>query len=101
MYYDGHKAFPLTSPMLHERGDNILRECPTGYVLREAPWVYRAIAASGHVENGAVDPYKLSSWAREAMTVVGSERTRLRAIEDENRSLDRDRVQGRRVLKAV
>lgn len=86
--------------MLHEAGESIIRECPTGYVLREAPQVYKAIAATAYVENGAVNPYTLSHWAQEAMSVVGSEKSRLRAIEDENRKLDRDKAYGRHALKA-
>ena len=100
MNIDGNKAFTLTSPMMHEAGESILRECPTGYVLRNAPHVYRATTVAAHVENGAVNPYTLSHWARETMMVVSSEKARLRAIEDENRQLARDSVQGRRSLKA-
>lgn len=101
MDYEGNKAFRFTSALMVELGTDVLRECPTGYVLRNAPYIYRAIAAASHVENGAVDPYTLSHWAREAIGVVGSERARLREIENENRELNRDRVAGRRTLKAV
>lgn len=101
MDFEGNKAFILTSPMMHEAGEATIRECPTGRVLRETPYIYRAIAAAGYVENGAVNPYTLSHWCREAMQVVSSERSRLREIENENRKLDNDRAYGRRALKAV
>ena len=101
MDYEGNKAFILTSPMMHEAGEATIRECPTGRVLRESPHIYRAIHTAGHVENGSVNPFTLSHWAREAMMVVSSERARLREIEQQNRQLERDRVQGRRALKAV
>lgn len=100
MDYEGQQAFTLTSPLMHDVGEHIIRECPTGRVLRESPSVYRAISIAVHVENGSTDPMHLSHWSREAIGVVGSERARLRALEDENRKLDRDRGHGRRVLRA-
>ena len=101
MNYDGQQAFTLTSPMMHDAGEHIIRECPTGRVLRESPSAYRAISVSVHVENGSVNPMTLSHWARESIGVVGSERARLRSLEDENRKLDADRAHGRRVLKVA
>jgi len=83
-------VFRSTSPMLDNTPEAMLRECPVGRVIRSGPHVYDALGAASHVENGAVDPYSLSAWAREAVTIVLSERARHRELRDrEKRSAAR------------
>lgn len=98
MDYKPRQAFRLTSPLLNESDDAVIRECPTGHVLRNAPHVYRAIAAQNYVESGAVNPFTLSPWAQAAMQVVGSERTRLMELERQRKQADRDRMHSRAAL---
>jgi len=101
MSQEGKEAFRISSPLLNERGMSVVRECPTGMILRETPYVYRAIEAQGHIENGAISPYVLSHWGRETASIVSSERARLREIERENQETKRGSAVSMRTLKAV
>jgi len=101
MNFEPHQAFQLSSPMLRERGDTVLRECPTGYVLRNAPYVYRAINAQNHAEAGALNPMDLSCWARDAMSVVASERARLMDAEREHKRQQADAAHANAVLRSA
>jgi hypothetical protein len=72
-------AFRFSSVQLLEKGKPlVMRECPVGMIIREAPYVYDAIRMQTHMENGALSPLDLSPWARSAASVVSSERARLR-----------------------
>lgn len=82
--------FRTTSPLLSNTPAAMLRECPVSVVLRESPYVYDALSAASHVENGGVDPYRLSAWGREAIAVVSSERVRHRDMKDRERRLSQD-----------
>jgi hypothetical protein len=91
--------FRFTSPLLYERNAGVLRECPVGYVLRNAPHVNRAVNAQSYAENGALNPLDCPTWLQQAMTVVSSERTRLREMKDTGASGKSDSNYGQRVLR--
>ena len=74
--------FRSTSTHLDEP-DRSIRECPVGMILRETPYVYEAIGAAAHVENGALNPLNESPWLQGAIRVVSSERERHRRLRDE------------------
>ena len=82
----GEQVFRSTSPRLACGGrPGELRECPVGYVLREAPYVYKAITAATHIENGASDPTAVPTWLQGMVVAVSSERARHRELRDKNR----------------
>ena len=61
--------FRFSSPALNEApGDAILYECPTGYLLREAPHIFSAIEAASTLDNAGpaelrqCSPYLLHAW---------------------------------------
>lgn len=72
-------GFRFSSPSLLEDGEPlVIKECPVGLVIREAPYVFQAIRIANYVENGAVNPLELSPWTQQAIAIVSSERARLR-----------------------
>ena len=78
----GEAPFRSTSLRLLRQGKpDEIRECPVGLVLREAPYLYNAINATTHVENGASDPTKVPVWLQEIMKVASAERFRLHDLE--------------------
>lgn len=92
-------AWRFTSPRLKD-DERILRECPVGAVLREAPYVYDAIAAESHAEAGAFDPSMKPTYLQDAIRVVSAERGRLWDIRREREKSKGDAAYGARVLKA-
>lgn len=91
--------FRFTSPILHEFGDgsDTLRECPTGRVLREAPWVFDVVNACGD----GLSRLDLLRWPRRMqrlVAVASSEDYRLRRLEDQRRKSKRDAEYGRSLL---
>jgi hypothetical protein len=75
------------------QSDPLLYECPTGYVLREARWVYDVIDTVNRLD--ACSPREwmgLPLWFRHAARLVSSERSRLR---DEDRKQEEDARRGR------
>lgn len=91
-------AWRFTSPRLSKE-DSILRECPVGAVLREAPYVYDAIAAEGYAEAGAFDPTTRPLYLQQAIAVIGSERGRLFEARRARERASSDAEYGARVLK--
>jgi hypothetical protein len=91
-------AWRFTSPRL-SKDDSILRECPVGAVLREAPHVYDAIAAESYVESGAIDPTTRPMYLQQAIAVISAERGRLHEIRRERERSASDASYGARVLK--
>lgn len=75
-------AFRFTSPALKEE-DRLLRECPTGLVMRKTPYIYHAINAHNYAESGALNPLDSPPWAQQAFMVIGSEKGRLLRIKNE------------------
>ena len=86
----------FTSPHLEE-SDRILRECPIGAVLREAPHVYDAIRASNAVESGAMNPIDAPIYLQHALSVIISERDRLWRMRDDERKSKSDSSHGMKV----
>lgn len=76
----------------------ILKECPTGYVLRNAPHIYAVIKAYNYIESGSINPMDQSSWAQAAFNVIGSEKARLYELEQNKNQTRRDSEYGRRAL---
>jgi hypothetical protein len=91
-------AFRFTSPKLSEK-DSCLKECPIGVILREAPYVYSAIQAHAYAECGSFNPLESPHWLQQAISVVGSEKERLRQIKDGERNLKRDSQIGQRMVR--
>jgi len=91
-------AYRSTSPELYNRDKRdgmpdkhtLLRTCPVGEVLREAPYVYDAISAQGYADAGALNPLTLPIWGQHAIRVVSSERSRLQRMADEQRKNQRN-----------
>ena len=58
--------------------DRMLLECPTGYLMREAPDVWSTIEAAGMMENASPDELgRISARLHFASRLVISERARL------------------------
>jgi hypothetical protein len=90
MNVEGSMVFRSTSPLLNNTDAATLRECPVGMVLRTGDHCYAALGAAAHVENGAISPFDLGAWGREATSIVSSERARQRELKDHERGLTRD-----------
>ena len=89
-------ATRFTSPLL---ADTVLYECPTGYVLREAPWAYDVLEAAALAENASPAEWAgLPRWYQHATRLVRSEQARLRELEAEARraASDSRAAQGQR-----
>jgi hypothetical protein len=81
--------------------DSILRECPVGAILREAPQVYECIAAYSFVENGALDPRHESQWLQDGIRIVSAEKSRLQDVKDSQRKSKQDADYTRTVLNGI
>lgn len=101
MDYEPNQAFRFSSPFLGEIKEDIMKECPIGYILRTTPHIFSVISLSGHLENGSINLFDLSGWAREAVSVVFSEKGRMMEIERDQMEMNKDKVVGRRSLKAA
>jgi len=81
--HGGDEVTKWTSPLLQISCD--LHECPTGYLLREAPWVWDAIEAAGLAENATPTEWaRQGRWYQHCVRLVVSERARLVAEKREN-----------------
>lgn len=61
----------------------MLYECPTGYLLREAPHVFDVIEATGSLENASPpDLRQCSTYLQHAGRIVRAERARLRELRE-------------------
>lgn len=86
------------SPALQDREDR-LAECPTSYLLREAPWVWEMIEASAMVERMTPDAWALAPRAaRTAARLYSSEMARAREAEDARRKSKAASEYGQRVV---
>ena len=88
----------FTSPMLSEK-DRVLYECPVGAVLREAPYLYDAIAYEGYAESGAFDPSTKPQFLQDAMRVIASERGRMWEISRQRERSKTDAAYGAKALR--
>jgi hypothetical protein len=91
-------AFRFSSPALKEE-DRLLTECPVGLVSRETPYIYEAISAHAYAENGALNPLESPAWLQGALSVVASERHRLRELKDSQRKQKQKSEQGLRTRR--
>lgn len=86
------------APGAKDKGLSILYECPTGYTLRESPWVYNVIAATNHDENlSPADADRMSAYYHAAAQLVHAERARLRERRDRRRAGSNDAAYGAKV----
>jgi hypothetical protein len=69
-------AVRFTSPYLSE--DPPMNECPVGYVLREAPWIYDLCDSLSLIENATPEEFgRMTPYARAAARLYRSEQVRL------------------------
>jgi hypothetical protein len=87
---EGEMAFRFTSPALNKEGPFILRECPLGYVLRAAPYLFDAISAQSLLESGAFDLLRSPMWLQRICRVIGSEKARLFDAKQKDQQTKRD-----------
>ena len=92
-------AFRFTSPALKEE-DRLIKECPVGVIFKESPYVYNALNAYAHSENGCFNPLESPLWLQDAFCVIASEKARLQKIKDEERRSKRDSKYGMRVRQS-
>ena len=79
-YGEGQMGFRTSSPLLHEKGQFLLRECPIGLVLREAPYIYEMLNLGPYVDSGNMGPRDLPRTTQRVLAVSSNERERLRAL---------------------
>lgn len=98
--------FRFDSPVLQpapdakDSGLSILYECPTGFILRESPWIYRLIEAASRDENLSPAEYgRMSTVYHSAARIYRSETARLRERRDHKAKSKRDAAYGANVLK--
>ena len=92
-------VFRSTSSLLLVDGKpGELRECPVGFVLRECPQVYDAIAAHSYADNGCFNPIDSPLWLQEMVRVAGSERARHSEAKETSDRGRRDADMGARAL---
>ena len=91
----------FTAPILYEMddGSEMLRECPVGAVLREAPHVYDAIRASSYAESGGLEIMRQSRCLQDAVVLASSEKERLRELKRADEQSARDAKHGAAVLR--
>ncbi len=71
--------FVFSAPVLQAvESDRVLKECPTGFMMREAPWVFDAIdRAACYEQMGPTEFGRLSQFMQHAIRIYSSERARL------------------------
>jgi hypothetical protein len=96
---EGESAFRFSSPLLNESGNEILRECPTGAVMRDAPWVYDVLGLYAYAEHGGFEIQRQPRWVQSALQVIGSEKERLRRLAESEKQGKGDAAYARRLVK--
>ena len=96
-YSGGSVVFRYTSPILVESGNDLLKECPVGKILREAPQTYDILDYSARIEATGVEEYsRLPRFMQQAIRLVSSERERLRELKEQKRKAAADSKFGMR-----
>ena len=73
--------FVYSSPILQSPEDRVLRECPTGKILREAPEIYSIIESARMVEALTPDGFhRQPRYMQHAIRITSSESARLREL---------------------
>jgi hypothetical protein len=98
--FEGEMVFRFTSQRLSPT-DQILRECPVGKVLSDAPWAYDAIYAETLAEHSGLQVLEQPKWLQSTIHVVASERARLREMAEKDRQLSRDAEYGKRLVRGA
>lgn len=77
--------FRFSAPVLQEtREDWLMEECPVGYTLREAPWVYQCLSLLSGADNSSVNELgQMPRFMVEALTLQRV--AQARAIDDSRR----------------
>lgn len=94
-----HQGAPFRygSPYL---GALIQEECPTGYVLREAPWAWDCISTVSFFENATPKDYaQTSRFMRGCIGVINSEQNRMREEAQDSKKTKWDAAYGAKVRK--
>lgn len=94
----GNQAFRFASPLLDAK-DRILRECPVGRVLREAPQTYQVLRAVSQGTEGGPSLLRESRYFQQVAGIVASERARLSELEHAQRQSGGDAAHAARVLR--
>lgn len=94
----GGAPFAFTSPMLQGDDDRVLRECPTGYLLREAPFIYDLLDALSVSENARPGDV-LPRYYIQAARLKGAELDRIREIKNDRTRGTNDSAYGAKVLQ--
>ena len=97
----GEAIYRFTSPRLNDLGEeaSILYECPVGKILKDAPATYEIISMQQYVESGRFGPYELSRVTNRALSIIYSEKARLREIKDKFNRGKRDSEYGVNLIK--
>lgn len=98
------RVYRFTSPLLNEdedEADSMLRECPVGHVLREAPHVYDVLGLYRYAEHEGLRIQKQPRWLQTALRVVDSEKERLRKMSESDKQLKGDAAYAGRVAKGL
>lgn len=96
---DGSICFRTSSPMLHGTELDIMRECPVGYLLREAPWAFDAVRAYVFAESAGFTVHQQSQWLQDAINIVSSEKERHRQLRQQSNQTKSDASYASRVLR--
>lgn len=101
--------YRFTSPALQgkskDHDDSIMYECPVGYILREAPFVYDLLDAAVVTEHAGLDFLSSSRYLQHAVRLISSEKSRtseLRRSQSKQRSRgSRDSSYAAKVLRGL
>lgn len=91
-------AFKFASPILEDKADRTLDECPRGRVLRQAPWVYQLRSYHGIAYNASFDMLDLPRYTYQALSIIAGESNRWRDMELDQEAQKRDAAHAKRVL---
>lgn len=100
-YRERSVVYRSSSPHLIAAGADKLFECPVGLLLREAPWVYDAIAASVYAESAGLSVLQHSAWLQAAIRLISSERARHTEGKKRRQQNRSDAEYGKRRLKGA
>jgi hypothetical protein len=100
-YEQTGNPYVYSSPRLQDPEDRIMYECPTGYILREAPHVYDVLTACALVENASpVDLSMIPSYVLELAKVYGSEQARMMDNDHKQMQAKSDAAHGQAIVRS-
>ena len=72
-------------------GDELLKECPVGFILRTTPHIYDALDMLAHHESmGPLEVTHMTPWFRLMLRLYRSELSRLRELRDMDNKVNSD-----------